>query len=399
MNNKLTLTFLIVLTLTTSACAPETPAPSPSETPSLPPAVPSEPPLPPPFPQTQTVNGLEVELLNAQILDGQLSIDICHQMPTQEDWIVGSNPEGTFVTIGAEKINLSGFGILYYRTSDNTGKYTHRCDALTFDVANPNPGKMTLTITEFYTSVPEAPDCEAAQKKLDEAGTGIKIGACESIAYDSGGGSFNFTIAEKPENMTEDDARMIIFDSFSSHANGPWVFEINVPTPLIETTSTPWPTPAGIEPIQGQLTTASGVDMLVTGNLVDGTLFQADVCYTPPSKDSAWALAQSPQDITLEVAGKTYPVDQIVYTGWENQYGFPHISERYRCHRLNFTVPTEADTSQVTLNINTLYAFPPESGCDKADTAFDAGQITNATCSAPLQELAGPWVIQTGLGR
>lgn len=393
MINKLALTILFIIALTTAACAPETGTPSPSASPSLPTTIPSEPPLPPPFPQTQMVNGLEVELLNARILDGQLTLDICHQMPTLEDWIVGSDPDDTFVTIDGKKTSLSGFGILYYRTGYKSGENTHRCDALTFDVANPDPGNMTLTLNEFYTSVPEVPDCEAAQKKLDEAGAGITF-TCEA-----GPGYFGFDLVQKPEGMNEDDARMIVFDSFSSHVKGPWVFEINMPTPLSVTTSTPWPTPAGIEPMKGQVASASGAEMLVTGNLVDGSLFLADVCYVPPSIEYAWALAQSPDDITLDVAGQVYPVDFTTYTGWENDYGFPHISERYRCHRLNFTVPAEADTSQVTLNINSLYAFPPESGCDKIDTTFEAGQIANAACSDPLQELAGPWVIQTGLGR
>lgn len=393
MIKKLALTFLIVLGLTTAACASQTGTPAPSASPSLPPAVTSEPSLPPPFPQTQTVNGLEVELLNARILDGQLTIDMCHQMPTQEDWIVGPDAEDAYVTIGEARHNLTGFGILYYRTSYKSVENTHRCDALTFDVANPNPGKMNLTLNEFYTSVPEVPDCEATQKKLDEAETGI------SFTCDAGPGYFNYTITQKPETMSENDARTIVFDAFSSHARGPWVFEINLSAPMVVTTSTPWPTPAGIEPMKGQVASASGADMLVTGNLVDGSLFLADVCYIPPSKDYAWALAQSPQDVTLDIAGQVYPVDNITYTGWENNYGFPHIAERYRCHRLSFTVPAEADTSLVTLSINTLYAFPPGSGCDKTDTAFDAGRITNAACSNPLQELAGPWVIQTGLGR
>jgi hypothetical protein len=391
MINKLTLTFFIVLALTTAACAPAVGTATPLPIPTLPPAATDAPALPPPFPQTQTINGLEVELLNAQILDGQLTIDICHQMPTQEDWIVGSDPEDTFVTIDGKKTSLSGFGILYYRTSYKSDEYTHRCDALTFDAANPDPGKMMLTLNEFYTSVPEVPDCEAAQKKLDEVEAGITF-TCQP-----GPGFFNYTITQKPETMSDNDARMIVFDSFSSHVKGPWVFEIKMPTPLIETTSTPWPTPAGIEPIDGQMASVGGVDMLVTGNFVDGTLFQADVCYTPPSKDSAWTLAQSPQDITLEVAGKTYPVDQITYTGWENQYGFPHISERYRCHQLGFTIPAEADTSVVTLRLNTLYEFPAESGCDQKDILFESGKIANAACSTPLSEFAGPWEIQTGL--
>ena len=313
-------------------------------------------------------------------------------MPTQEDWIVGSDPEDTFVIIDGEKTSLSGFGIIYYRTSYKGGN-SHRCDALNFPVANPNIGKMSLTINEFYTSVPEVPDCAAAQKKLDEAGMGI------TFTCNSGPGFFGYDITQKPENMSDNDARTIVFDSFSSHAKGPWVFEINMPTPLIETTSTPWPTPAGIEPINGQMASINGVDMLVTGNLVDGSLFQADVCYIPPSKDYAWALAQSPDDITIEVSGKTYPVDNITYTGWENQYGFPHISERYRCHRLSFTIPADADTSAVTLHINTLYEFPAESSCDKKEISFEAGKVANAACSDPLSELAGPWVIQTGLGR
>jgi len=398
MFNKFVLSFFIALTLLLSACVPAAETAQPSPSPSDPPTVTAAPKLPPPFPQSQSVDGLEVELLNARILDGQLTIDICHQMPTQEDWIVGSNPEGTFVTVGGEKINLSGFGILYYRTSDNTGKNTHRCDALNFPVSDPNIGKMTLTINEFYTSVPEVPDCEAAQKKLDEAGMGIRF-TCESVAYDTGGGSFGYTVTQKPEGMSDDDAHKAVDYAFSSHVEGPWVFEISPPTPLVETTSTPWPTPTGIEPMDNQMVTASGVDVLVTGNGVDGSLFQVDVCYIPPTKDSAWTLAQFPKDITLEVAGQTYPVDYITYTGWENDYGFPHISERYRCHRLSFTIQTKADTSKVTLHINKLYEFPVGSGCDKTDVTFGAGKITNAACSSPLSELTGPWVIETGLAR
>jgi hypothetical protein len=391
--DKIVLSFSMTLVLTFSACAPAAETAQPSPSPSDPPKVTAAPKLPPPFPKTQSVNGLSVELLNARILDEQLTIDICHQMPTQEDWIVGSDPEGTYVTVGGEKTNLSGFGILYYRASDNTGKNTHRCDALNFPVSDPNIGKMTLTINEFYTSVPEVPDCSAAQKKLDAAGTGIQF------TCNSGEGFFGFDVTQKPEGMSDNEARTIVFDSFSSHVKGPWVFDINLPTPLVETTSTPWPTPAGIEPMDGQIATVNGVDMLVTGNGVDGRLFQVDVCYIPPTKDSAWALAQSPKDITLEVAGQIYPVNYITYTGWENGYGFPHISERYRCHRLNFTVPEKADTSKVTLHVNKLYEFPVRSGCDKTDITFKVGKITNAACSSPLSELTGPWIIQTGLPR
>jgi hypothetical protein len=392
MLDKRTLSLICIpLALVISSCSPaertDLPLTSSSSAPSATPA-----PLPAPaFPRTQTINGLEVELLDARILDGQLTIDLCHQMPTQEDWIVGSRPEDTFVMIDGRKYNLSGFSILYYRTIK--GVNTHRCDAITFPVSEPNPGNLTLTIAEFYTSVPEVPDCEMAQKKMDEAGTGIQF------TCNSGPGFFGYDITREPEGMSDADARMIVFDYFSSHAKGPWVFEVTLPSPLTVTTSTPWPTPAGIEPMDGQMATTGGVDVLVTGNLVDGSLFQVDVCYIPPSNESAWALAQSPKDITLEVAGQFYTVDQITYTGWENEYGFPHISERYRCHRLTFTVPAEADTSQVTLHINALYEFPPGSGCDKTDISFTAGQITNAACSDPLQELAGPWVIPTGLAR
>jgi hypothetical protein len=195
--------------------------------------LPSLTPLPPPFPQIQSVNRLDVELLNARILDGQLTIDICHQMPTQEDWIVGNHPEDVFVSIGGKKINISGFGFLYYRTLSDTGKNTHRCDALNFPISDPNPGSITLTINEFYTSVPEVPDCAAAQKKLDEAEMGIKF-TCTS-----GEGFFGFDITQKPDGMSNNDARKVVFDSFSSHVKGPWMFEINLPSPLVETTSTP----------------------------------------------------------------------------------------------------------------------------------------------------------------
>jgi hypothetical protein len=99
MLNKLTLNFIIPLALSIAACSPVAITASPPAPTSLPPEITAAPALPPPFPQVQTVTGLEVELLNARILDGQLTIDICHLMPTQEDWIVGPDAEDAYVTL------------------------------------------------------------------------------------------------------------------------------------------------------------------------------------------------------------------------------------------------------------------------------------------------------------
>ena len=84
------------------------------------------------FPQTQTSNGVEIQLTDVRIQDGQLSIDVCYSLPSQDDWLLVAGEDGVLLTINAgESIPSTSFRLIEFRTSPD-GTKTHRCDLITF---------------------------------------------------------------------------------------------------------------------------------------------------------------------------------------------------------------------------------------------------------------------------
>jgi hypothetical protein len=63
----------------------------------------------------------------------------------------------------------------------------------------------------------DLPDCAKAQKKLDDAKQQIKV-----TCYEGGG----FGVSEKPDNMSEQEARAIALDAFIEIVEGQWIFKL-----------------------------------------------------------------------------------------------------------------------------------------------------------------------------
>lgn len=170
----------------------------------------------------QLVNGIEIEVINQQVQDNFLLVDVCFQLPSDSDWLLSTYPDDVILTVGDETIPHSGFGEIDTKTNASGNKT--RCDRVTFQISGQEDlSKFVITINHLVTSIPENPDCDKAQAKLDKKNTGIKIKCSKTDS------SFSYEATQKPGNMNSYETQRSIESAFSETFDGPWAFEIGVP--------------------------------------------------------------------------------------------------------------------------------------------------------------------------
>jgi len=167
--------------------------------------------------QVQTVNGIEIQIINVRVTKQSVIAHLCYQLPSDADWLM----EDIQLTNGEETITDHQFGLEEWKLSSD-GVKTHRCDYLLIPI---KPGMdlshFTISIGRLATSVPEQPDCDKVQEKLDQTQSGITIKCIRGDYY------FGYEILTKPEAMREQDARKVAELAFSDNVFGPWVFTIS----------------------------------------------------------------------------------------------------------------------------------------------------------------------------
>ncbi len=172
------------------------------------------------FPLSQSVNAIEVELLSVQKAGEYLQANLCYQLPSEADWLLGDRAEDVILNDGKNSIPMWGYRMMDLQTSSE-GIPTKRCDVINFPITEDQDlSHMTITIYRLVTSIPEVPDCSLAQKKLDLEGIVIQCNDAE--------GFFGYEVIQKPESLTDIQTSDIVHESFMEIVNGPWNFEVNL---------------------------------------------------------------------------------------------------------------------------------------------------------------------------
>jgi hypothetical protein len=188
-------------------------------------AVPTNTPLPGiVYPLVQNVNDVKMELRGTALMGDYFTADICYDFPTNDpEWMIGGmSPEFITLSNGLETISVYSMGMIGDIKTDSNGNYTGRCDHLKFPVSpSTNVHNMRISISRIATTPSEVMDCEAAQKRLDEANQRIKINCTQ------GAGLGGFVVTSKPQGMDEHTANSIASDAFLDIVQGPWVFDLN----------------------------------------------------------------------------------------------------------------------------------------------------------------------------
>ncbi len=180
------------------------------------------------YPLTQKVNGIKMEVTGTSIetIEGSegnyFTADVCYDFPSQKtdyEFTLGGQTQSSIaLTTANETILIYGWKIISGYDMDVNGNFKGNCARLYFPISpSTNLDNLTLTISRMSTPVADFPDCDKAQKKLDDANKKVKV------KCDKGGG---FVISEKPDDMTNQEARETALEAFIDIVDGPWVFEL-----------------------------------------------------------------------------------------------------------------------------------------------------------------------------
>lgn len=181
--------------------------------------------------QVMEVNGIRMELMQAELTASYSSFVLCYNKPSDEDWGVYDAE----LVSGLEQTSIHSYTLL----SDNNRVMTKnpiplpntsisgenvRCVKLDFLLGHANQARtITLTVAGLERSMPEVfqqDELDAAYVKLKEQG--IEMTYTVSRGVGGGGGGWEYT--KLPEGMTDEEAYNRFIDALGYRSLGPWAF-------------------------------------------------------------------------------------------------------------------------------------------------------------------------------
>jgi hypothetical protein len=170
------------------------------------------------LPATHSVNGIDIEFASFKREGAYLTAKVCYELPNPEAWRLDET------TLIIENQAIPSQSVLFTTVSDRADGFL--CGEINFPVGvSPNLGRVELVIGRLKTDPHDNPDCAKAQKKLDEANTGIVI-KCNSSSN-----SFSYQIVSRPKNLSVEEVFELVGDAFSDIVSGPWRFAFLVQQP------------------------------------------------------------------------------------------------------------------------------------------------------------------------
>ncbi len=181
------------------------------------------------FPIAKIKSNIKIELLNVQLDAGFLYADICFDFPSDNPaWSLG-DPTNLKLSNGVAEIGVYSIELIPDSKTgelkkDDKGKYIGRCDHVGFPLSDGFAlENLKVSIGKLVTDMPDSPDCNKAQAKLDSKNSGIKI-KCINEPGRSG-----VEAVVKPKDMDDVQAQKLITDVLTESVDGPWEFEIGAP--------------------------------------------------------------------------------------------------------------------------------------------------------------------------
>lgn len=175
---------------------------------------------------TRTVHGVEMSAANFRVEGDDFKVDVCFQPPNGNDWIYatpviqfGNETRVIYESTTFDRIATLQNGEKWLTTFlgnppqienkkiDPNSLPDYSCDTLKFHLQNAMLSRVVLKIPTINGILPEGNGCQnrdTLQSILNAKGLGIKLD-CALEGYRG-----KITIAEKPENMNDEEARKLM---------------------------------------------------------------------------------------------------------------------------------------------------------------------------------------------
>ena len=217
--------FTLLIPLILAACAPPTPSVALPEFVSTATAY-----IDPSYPTAQAAisapnqeaSGIQVRMDRAWRDGKNLKADVCFTLPDASDWSIWS----ASLNYGGSTLQEYGTTLLSLQDSAE-GQPGLRCDTLTFVVApDADLSSATIAIGSIAAYPREGEYCSVYMPKIQQAlyerGIGITL-ECVDVE-----GTPTMQIANRPPDMTQEEAEQIVFSDEFYAIKGPWTFTFNL---------------------------------------------------------------------------------------------------------------------------------------------------------------------------
>jgi hypothetical protein len=235
MNNRISITALVLVLAAVACNAPITSSPGDANPNQLVPAQAMAPTATPFIAESyptaaaasissgQSVSGINVNVERAWQEGKQVYADVCFTMPDASNWIISS------ASLKYADVVLQEYGTTFLRSQEPTGDGQPglRCDTLEFYVP-PDANLSTVTVNiSAIASVPRQEDyCDIympkIQQTLNERGVAITL-ACNDV-----NGALAMQITGKPDTMSQQEAEQLVYSDEFFTITGPWEFTFNL---------------------------------------------------------------------------------------------------------------------------------------------------------------------------
>lgn len=181
------------------------------------------------YPIVKTKNNIKIEVLSSQTEAGYFGADICFDLPSNDPaWSLGDSSNlklsNGITDVGVYEIDMIPDPQTGLLKQDDKGNFIGRCDHVRFPVSDGFAlENLKISIGKLVTDMPESPDCDKLQAKLDSKNSGIKVKCINEP------GRAGVDVVAKPKNMDNVQAQVLITDALTESVEGPWEFEIGTP--------------------------------------------------------------------------------------------------------------------------------------------------------------------------
>jgi hypothetical protein len=172
--------------------------------------------------QNQTAGGIQVRMDSAWQDGKNINANICFTVPDASDWSIWA----ASLKYGEVILQEYGTTLLSLREAAD-GQQGERCDTLTF-VVPPDADLSTASIVvDAIAAYPgEGEYCSVympkIQQALTERGVGITLD-CVDV-----NGVLTMQITNKPPEMTQEQAELLVYSDEFYTIKGPWTFDFNL---------------------------------------------------------------------------------------------------------------------------------------------------------------------------
>lgn len=170
--------------------------------------------------QSVSSNNVTVSLMSVDVSDSRVESEVCIELPDNGDWLPYA-----YLEVEGKQTPVETVVLMNAKNAD-TYKSSYRCYQFEFPASvSDDVAEVKVVVEKLQINLPEfltEEMCAEAEKEIQNTYSDF------SFSCEIGKQGIGFTILDKPQDMTEDQANQLIIEALTETVEGPWELVYNL---------------------------------------------------------------------------------------------------------------------------------------------------------------------------